>query len=186
MTSSIPSPPWGEGAVRRRAETEVTFGAWHRMRATVMENPYQPPAYQSSFETQEGIAQVEKLRKVAFCQKGVLICLLVYLLLVLASYLLSEWVVEYPNSYPPQWPTWLALIDALAGAVLAFRLSLLVYGRITGIVMGLLTLIPCLGLFVLLYTNGVATVLLRRHGIRVGLLGANLSKITNASRDKPI
>lgn len=46
-----------------------------------------------------------------------------------------------------------------------------------GIVLGILTLIPCIGLIVLLVINGKATGVLRENGIGVGLLGANLSKL---------
>ena len=37
--------------------------------------------------------------------------------------------------------------------------------------------IPCVGLLALLAVNGKATTVLRSNGIKVGLLGADLSKI---------
>lgn len=47
-----------------------------------------------------------------------------------------------------------------------------VYGTGAGIVLGVLTLIPCLGLVILLLVNRKATDVLKQHGIGVGLLGA--------------
>ena len=46
-----------------------------------------------------------------------------------------------------------------------------------GIVCGLLALIPCIGLITLLIINSKATSILRRNGIRVGFLGANLADL---------
>jgi hypothetical protein len=44
-------------------------------------------------------------------------------------------------------------------------------------VLGILTLIPLVGLIVLLIVNGKATNLLREDGIHVGLLGARMSDL---------
>jgi len=49
--------------------------------------------------------------------------------------------------------------------------------KITRVLLGILTLIPCIGLIVLLVVNGKATGILKQNGIKVGLLGANLSQI---------
>jgi hypothetical protein len=65
----------------------------------------------------------------------------------------------------------------VTAAVFIFMLSLSLYSVGTGIVMGLLTMIPLLGLLVLLIINGRATKILRDNGVRVGLLGANPSLI---------
>ncbi|HZZ81823.1 MAG TPA: hypothetical protein VFE62_25205 [Gemmataceae bacterium] len=40
----------------------------------------------------------------------------------------------------------------------------------------MLTLIPCVGLIVLLVINGAATSTLRQYGYHVGFLGADLSQ----------
>ena len=72
------------------------------------------------------------------------------------------------------------LAAAITGAVFVFMLALAVYNNATGIVLGLLTLIPLIGLIVLLIVNGKATAILRAHGIRVGLMGAKTSQIPQA------
>jgi hypothetical protein len=68
-------------------------------------------------------------------------------------------------------------IAHIVGVVYAFMLAISLYDTAMGIVLGILTLVPLLGLIVLLIVNGRATRTLRRHGIRVGLLGANPSSI---------
>jgi hypothetical protein len=47
-----------------------------------------------------------------------------------------------------------------------------------GVLLGILTLIPLIGLIVLLVINGKATKVLRANGHRVGLLGASLSEFS--------
>jgi ABC-type enterochelin transport system permease subunit len=51
------------------------------------------------------------------------------------------------------------------------------YSTTTGIVLGILTFIPLVGLIVLLIVNGKATNVLRQNGITVGLMGAKSSQI---------
>ena len=51
------------------------------------------------------------------------------------------------------------------------------YGSGLGILLGVLCLLPLVGLLVLLAVNGKATRVLKQNGIRVGLLGADLSSI---------
>jgi hypothetical protein len=46
-----------------------------------------------------------------------------------------------------------------------------------GVVLGILTLIPCVGLIVLLIINSKATGILKKNGVRVGLLGAKMSDL---------
>jgi hypothetical protein len=65
----------------------------------------------------------------------------------------------------------------LVGAVFTFMLAIKVYGTGLGILFGILTLIPCVGLLVLLAINAKATTVLKDNGIKVGLLGADMSKV---------
>ena len=48
------------------------------------------------------------------------------------------------------------------------------YGKSPGIVFGILTLVPLVGLIVLLVVNAKATSVLRENGLEVGLLGAKV------------
>jgi hypothetical protein len=66
---------------------------------------------------------------------------------------------------------------AVVASVFVFQLAMHLYGRATGIVLGVLTLIPVLGIITLLVLNAKATSTLRQHGVKVGLLGADLSEL---------
>ncbi len=149
-----------------------------------MENPYQPPAYVPPVVTGLKKNSPENLQKVAFCQRGVMLCLAVYLLATVAAPLIA--VVDTGTSlflWRGSLVT-LVLVDVLVGTLFVFRLSTLVYGFAAGLVMGLLTLIPCFGLFLLVLTNGIATATLRRNGIRVGFLGASLRQFSAGPLDE--
>jgi hypothetical protein len=65
----------------------------------------------------------------------------------------------------------------IISAVYIFRLAIHLYHPVIGVAMGVLSLIPCIGLLVLLVMNGKATSVLRLNGIRVGLLGADPAMI---------
>src|SRR5262249_48906665 len=69
-----------------------------------------------------------------------------------------------------------SLVVSVVATVFLFMLALKVYSVAAGVILGILSLIPCIGLFVLLAVNGKATSILRAHGYSVGLLGASLSE----------
>ncbi|MDA7915595.1 hypothetical protein N9B98_04955 [bacterium] len=52
-----------------------------------------------------------------------------------------------------------------------------IYGTGVAILMGVLAIVPCVGLLPLLIINGKATSILRSNSIKVGLFGANISSI---------
>lgn len=129
------------------------------------DNPYRAPL-------SEGAAlgvlsgRQEDVRSVALYQKGILVCILLYLLAVVGHYFI-----------PPEFWIFIRLgilLLGLAGTVFVFLLATKVYGVGLGILFGLLTLIPCFGLLMLLVINGKATNVLRQNGYRVGLLGAKI------------
>jgi hypothetical protein len=109
------------------------------------------------------------LRAIATFQKIILLCILVYFVGVILQLALPEA---------------LRLILALAilgvilvSTVFVFLLATKVYGTGQGVLFAILTLIPLVGLIVLLIINGKATTVLKENGIKVGLLGASLSDI---------
>ncbi len=132
------------------------------------DNPYQSP------QTEEPAVGVlsgarSDLRKVAEYQKGVLICILVYLAGVLVQ-------IAMPPAVLPIGAL-MGLGAGLVGAVFVFLLAMKLYGAVGGGLLGLLTLVPLIGMFVLLVINGKATNVLRQNGIQVGLLGARTSDL---------
>lgn len=134
----------------------------------VNENPYQSPsATTMAVDIRSG--DRGDLKRVAQYQKGVLVCILVNL----ATY---AGIFLAPPALKPVF-AWGFIIGALVATVFVFALAIKVYHVAVGVILGLLTLIPLLGLFVLLVVNQKATRVLTRNGIKVGFLGANLSTI---------
>ncbi len=111
----------------------------------------------------------ETLRGIAGNQKAIIACIAIYLGLV---------VVQF--TIPPETRIFLAIVAVpvlLIDAVFVFLLATKVYTTATGIILGILTLIPCVGLIVLLIINGKATSILKANGIHVGLFGASMADI---------
>ncbi len=131
-------------------------------------NPYQPPQYPSSAV---GVlsGSREDLRSVAKFQKGILVCILFQLVAMIGQLAL-----------PPEIRLLISvavLVVGIVSGVFVFMLAIKVYGTALGVLLGVLSLVPCMGLIVLLVVNGKATSVLKQNGIKVGLLGANLSAI---------
>jgi hypothetical protein len=133
------------------------------------QNPYQAPP--SNIPPVVGVVSGtrEDLRSVAKFQKGILVCILIYLIAVIGSAFLPPALQQLVGLG--------VLLIGVVGAVFVFLLAIKVYGTGLGIVLGILSLIPCVGLIVLLIVNGKATSVLKSNGIKVGLMGANLSQI---------
>jgi hypothetical protein len=129
------------------------------------ENPYRAPLSQGPAV---GVlsGRREDVRSVALYQKGILVCILLYLCAVLGQFLVPEQLRIFIGLG--------VLLIGLAGTVFVFLLAIKVYGVGLGILLGVLTFIPCVGLIVLLVVNNKATNVLRQNGYTVGLLGAKL------------
>ena len=131
-------------------------------------NPFEAPASNSRVI---GIVSGsrEDLLKVAKYQKGILVCILVYILAVAGQFAL-----------PPQIRPLVGLgvlMVGLIAAVFTIRLAMKTHGTGLGIILGVLCLVPILGLLILLLVNQKATTVLQLNGIKVGLLGADLSSL---------
>lgn len=129
------------------------------------ENPYAAPQAEIRVEGVNS-GSVEDLRKVANAQRGIIIAILVYIFAVFSQFAL-----------PPE----LVLIAGLAGLaagigglVCTIILAVRVYSLAVGIVLGVLCLVPCVGLIVLLVVNQKATSVLKQNGIGVGIAGARM------------
>ncbi|MDB5357434.1 MAG: hypothetical protein JWN24_3887 [Phycisphaerales bacterium] len=109
------------------------------------------------------------LRVIAVRQKAIMYCILGYVVLIIGQFALPAEVRIIA--------TLLAACVSITAAVFVFMLALAVYNTATGIALGILTLIPLVGLLVLRIINSKATNILREHGIRVGLMGADSSQI---------
>ena len=130
------------------------------------ENPYNPP--RAGIGPEKRSSGRTDLKDVARYQKYVLICILIYIILFATSLGVPQEMKSIVAV--------LILILIVVEAVFAFMLSMKVYSTAVGIVMGIGTLVPCAGLLALLMISNRATNLLREHGHKVGLMGANLSE----------
>ena len=131
-------------------------------------NPFEAPASNSRVV---GIVSGsrEDLLKVAKYQKGILVCILVYILAVVGQFAL-----------PPQIRPVVGLgvlVVGLIAAVFTILLAMKTHGTVLGIILGILCLVPILGLLILLLVNQKATTVLQSNGIKVGLLGADLGSL---------
>lgn len=132
------------------------------------DNPYQSPLTDTSAVGVNSGSR-EDLRRVASYQKGILVCILIYLIAMFGQFAL-----------PPELRVLVSggvIVVGLVGTVFVFLLAMKVYSTVVGILLGILALVPCLGLLILLMVNGKATAVLKQNGIRVGLLGADLSQV---------
>lgn len=131
-------------------------------------NPFEAPASSSRVV---GIVSGsrEDLLRVAKYQKGILVCILVYILAVAGQFAL-----------PPQIRPLVGLgvlAVGLIAAIFTLLLAMKTHGTVLGIVLGILCLVPILGLLILLLVNQKATTVLQLNGIKVGLLGADVGAI---------
>jgi hypothetical protein len=69
------------------------------------------------------------------------------------------------------------LVVGLIAAIFTILLAMKTHGTGLGIILGVLCLVPILGLLILLLVNQKATTVLQLNGIKVGLLGADLSSL---------
>jgi hypothetical protein len=134
-------------------------------------NPYQSPKADLAApkaNAKDPSHTREELRQIAVCQKGIIVSIVIYVL-VMPCALLSP--------HDSSAITLSGLAVGFVGAVFGFLLGMRAYGTAVGIGLGLLSLVPCFGIFVLLLISDHATVILKENGIKVGLLGARLSDI---------
>ena len=118
-----------------------------------------------------------RLELIARRQKGILVCILLYLVCVIGQFLV-------PGSVRP-FVRLAAILPIVGGTVFVFLLATKLYSTVLGVVLGVLTLVPIIGLLVLLIVNSRATRVLRDAGVSVGLLGADLSDISKVQGDVP-
>src|SRR5262245_31780835 len=128
------------------------------------ENPYRAPVA-SGRAAAKGVrsGRREDLKAVATYQRGIIVCILIYLVAVVGQFAL-------PANLRPVLGVGV-LVVGLVGLVFTFLLSMKVYNIGLGILLGILAIIPLIGLLVLLMVNAKATRVLRDNGIEVGLLG---------------
>lgn len=109
-----------------------------------------------------------QLRRVAVAQKGIIVVILLQILCYVAFFVLPPDLKFYASLG--------TLVLSLASLYFIFSLAMSLYSTVVGIILCILSLIPCINLLVLLSMNGKATTILREAGHHVGFMGANLAE----------
>lgn len=112
----------------------------------------------------------DDLTTIAKYQKGLLLCILAQLALIGVT-----------MAVPAELRFFASIAFYASGvlsAILVLALAIKLYNAVAGVILGLLTMVPCLGLVVLLIINSRATATLQANGISVGLLGARMSDLS--------
>ena len=138
------------------------------------DNPYQAPAEEPPEDKQESVKQQKlafqlDLKTIIKHQKGVVACLCVYLLFLIGPFL--------SPSEGKLFSVFMLMVVAVMAAAYAFPLETLLFNRSVAILLTLLTLLPGVGLLILLTVAHQTTKFLRSKGIHAGLFGANLSDV---------
>ncbi len=125
------------------------------------ENPYEAPADEAT-----GVLSGKRddVLEIAKYQKGIILCIVANFVIYVGS-----------GASPPDLRIFLLVALVIVGLIsagLVVLLCLKVYSTAAGILMGLLSLVPCIGLIVLLIVNTRAPQILQDNGFKVGLLGA--------------
>jgi DNA-directed RNA polymerase subunit RPC12/RpoP len=108
------------------------------------------------------------LRKIAISQKGILVCMPVQILLYIA-FLMTPWQWKLIPALP-------LIVAGLLGMVFTLMLAIELYSVGLGILLGLLALLPIIGLLVLFILSSKGMNVLKEHGHSVGFMGADLSE----------
>jgi hypothetical protein len=131
------------------------------------ENPYAPPQFS---EQAVGVksGRREDVKSVAVAQKAIMVCILLQMSTgALQFFVPHEYVIGFLV---------FAVLVMLASVVSVMMLAMKVFNIGLGIVYGFGTILPCIGLIVLLIVNQRATRILRDNGHEVGFFGAKLSE----------
>jgi predicted RNA-binding Zn-ribbon protein involved in translation (DUF1610 family) len=121
--------------------------------------------------------RISELKPIAQFQKAMMICLSIQLLAFLAAGVIGATGGPHRGMQPPVVILSLAFwIAHIAGAVLAIILASRLFSVLATVFLGLLAVIPCIGIIGLFVVNSSATTQLKLNDINVGFLGADLSQ----------
>lgn len=119
----------------------------------------------------------DQLRQIARRQRLAIICILIHMAVYGIAFLGGggSQLLENPESasLPVKIVIGIGLVLMAAFTIIICMLGASVFGGPPGVLLGLLTLVPLLGIIALLAINTRATALLRIYGIRVGFFGAD-------------
>jgi hypothetical protein len=132
----------------------------------------------TAFDDEFGRAEsrpAEELRRIARYQRWLIAVVLAQLALWGGFIALS--VLGRGREPDMHFPVILTLLLGCVGGIYVFMLSWELRGAFAAVVFGFATVVPCMGLLILTMVNGYATTELKKHGVPVGVFGANLAAI---------
>jgi hypothetical protein len=134
------------------------------------ENPYQAPVHVSSLPLPDG-AQLLRLKGIAESQRRVMLCVLGQIAIFAGTRMaaMESWVVGLAYIL-------VAILTLACTVQLAYRTK----GTGTAVVVGVLSVVPFLGLLMMLFASGWATKELKAAGFKVGLLGGRPKEVQAA------
>ena len=137
-------------------------------------NPYEPPSHSPKLPQADNESRRNDVRVIAVRQKIVLFCILINIFAF--GFRVSVNAAGSPRSLQFVLAVTL-LVSTLTVLVFSMLLAMKVYNPVVGVFLSLLTIIPILGLLILLLISSRASKILESNGIKVGLFGANLSDL---------
>ena len=122
-----------------------------------------------------------ELRQVAMYQRAVIMCILIQVLLGVLCYAFSDELRTIPVAVVAAVAVILAVF--ITAAIFVFKLASRLYGSVA-LAMAVVTLVPFLGMLILVVVNQRATGVLKQEGYTVGFLGAPMSQFED-EEDEP-
>ncbi len=149
------------------------------------QNPYQSPTTQTA-AVGVNSGKWEDLISIAFYQKGIVVCVMLYFLFAILMGVTGKGPdPDTPFNAISLFFALAVLLVILTGMVFVILLTAKVFGVPMVILFAILSLIPCVGLILLLVVNNKATKVLNENGVKVGFFGANLAKMRTQGSNIP-
>ena len=117
----------------------------------------------------------KRLKRIAQNQRQICVSIFLLILIAIASIIFNNNVFSGPDY--THWTSIAYYVVNIYALIRGILLTANVYNSvILGIVLGIFLLVPCLNFLILLVINQRATMYLKEHGFKVGLLGADMSQ----------
>ena len=128
------------------------------------------------FDRPEGGRTAEELRRIVRYQRWLVAVVLGQLALWLGFIALGLLGAGFGGD-AINFPAVLTLILGGVGGVFVFLTAWELRGAFAAVAFGLMTVVPCMGLMIIVLVNDYATKELKKHGVPVGIFGASLADI---------
>ncbi len=117
----------------------------------------------------------KRLKRIAQNQRQICVSIFLLILIAIASIIFNNNFFSSPDY--THWTSIAYYVVNIYALIRGILLTANVYNSvILGIVLGIFLLVPCLNFLILLVINQRATMYLKEHGFKVGLLGADMSQ----------